>query len=132
MKLITFFAEAEHFRGMFFTFEVWMMYALMRRSKLFNRLAFFANQKTVIFIWFVTCTSAPFSKSWDMMDEFLCSQKIEDAVDRDGIYCEPVCDFIRCESVVVFFEKGEYFLPCFCLSHRRHCSNKISNATLLQ
>lgn len=124
--------RAKDFYYMFFALKSMSMYTVMRREEFFNRLAFFTNQKTVIFTWFRTLTGTPFAESGDMVHEFLFLEEFKNSVDRDSIYCEFFCDFIWRKSAMIFFEKGEYFLTCFRLSHIEYCNYKIINATLLQ
>jgi hypothetical protein len=122
---------SEYLEDMFFTLKIMMMDALMRGEEFLYRFAFSTDEKPVIFAGIVACASTPFAKSGDVVHEFLFLEKIKYSVDCHSIYRELFCDFIGRKSTVIFFQKREYFLTCFCLSHERHFSNKISNATLL-
>lgn len=124
--------ETKYFENMLFALKIMVMDALMRREEFLYRFTLSTYQKSMIFIYFMTRTGTPFAESGDMVHEFLFLEKFKNSVDRDGIYCEFFCDFIWRKSAMIFFEKGEYFLTCFCLSHIEDCNYKIINATLLQ
>jgi len=73
----------------------------------------------------VMVTGAPFAERRYMMDEFLFSEKIEYTIDSDSIYRELFSYFIGGKCILIFLEKVQNFLSCFCLSHIESISRKI-------
>jgi len=117
---------------MFFALEVMVMHTLMGREKLFNRATLSTNQEAMVFVFIMTLTCTPFTKRWNMVRELLLSQEIKYSIDRDGIDRQSLSYLVSSKSTLIFLKKTQYILSCFCLSHVRHCSNKIASATLLQ
>jgi hypothetical protein len=107
----------------------------MRWEKFFDRATFFADEKTMIFVFVLALACTPFSESRDEVNEFLFPQEIQYSVNSHGIDREFFCDFIRSKRSTIFFEEGEYLLSGFCLPHRGiislffymqyYCINKI-------
>lgn len=129
--LTTLMTEAKHFEDMLFALKIMVMDALMRREEFFYRFTFSTDKKPMIFIYFMTCAGAPFSESGYVMHEFLFLEKFKNSIDRHSIHLKHFCYFIGCKSAMIFLKKREYFLTCFCLSHRRQYTRKNINAILL-
>lgn len=125
------FTGAHYLQYMLFALKSMSMNTLMWWEKFFHRITFFADEKSMILIWFTTLASTPFSEGRDVVYEFLPPEKLKHSVDCDGIDWESFSYFVGGKSTMIFLEKTEYFLSCFCLSHKRQCSDKIVNATLL-